>query len=1080
MTNRPEIVTVHGFREVSLQWLSKQIPKKVYQGSELFNLFLNCISFRDESLAIGTSVGLVYFFSWSNNEMHKLRCEDRISPISAVALESTVDFMVASGSSKGNVTIFQIPKFRKVGDPRPKTEIFNIQGFHNVAITALKWSSNGEYLFSGDANGAVLQTRIHFDAELLGEEDLIDEDAKRETEKQLEHCTWFDVDEGKLVSWNRYWFHILGLSIPAVFESVQIPYGIDDLSSDGGKIVVLTGNQIRLFSSSLSGIASGCCAENQKFVVIETDSTGFSSWGLHLVRTKLEKLVLATEKVIDLDEFVDRSSKKLFNWAESSLIRNETASARVPERYDIGVLGLNPSGDSVLSKEKTEVEESDQEDELSVQRVIRNGDRRRKKPKQNQESENSNDPREQCEETLVGNNSDCQETDVFPVFSGNFAESDIAVKEDLLGKLIDVNFGAPFEEDVVEPEVVSGELRSSSPDLDRRSFRLPDVEIESDVEDSCEFTYGPPSRDDSSIASRAASIPDEPLILDQESVREQLAEVPGIGTDWAEFPGPGSRVVSSIALDRTQGVGWLCFDSGAILVQKDLTPSVPFSRSIKIGGVPTKDGDTSVVVSIKANDGIVWALCTRGELWVRIGVSRERPMGLEWAPAGEKIPGPVLAFDFGPQRTAFAANANGALFFTQGICRQHPAGDDVWWEVSVVGALLPGASSSKFASLLFPDARAGVRDRGTSFPGAKWLPSQRAAIFTSLPHMPVVAASNQKVWLAWGASSNIHCSKNSISGHRVIPIEIRGLQSVRWKVLEAGSVYKKHGVLWLLSQSGDKVFTYQAFGSSKSRPNHIPLPEDEELVLQLTSGPESLWMLTSSRKIYIRAGISASCPEGHSWSRLDLSQIGNDILTSISISSEVVWGVDFRGGVWMRIGSLKPTTTANLPPAWVPVEEGSAPAPMSQFKEIFLGPRNDMVWAIDSKHRVYVRAAVLPDLPIGVNWVPVLGVDAVHISISETTVWALSLTGEVWRRFGISSNNFAGDYWKKIPCGSAAYISVSIDDKLWVVDTAGAIHLHRLLNYSLTDSGEAAEFTVLAEGEVERTEDVDGDWLLVS
>ncbi len=45
------------------------------------------------------------------------------------------------------------------------------------------------------------------------------------------------------------------------------------------------------------------------------------------------------------------------------------------------------------------------------------------------------------------------------------------------------------------------------------------------------------------------------------------------------------------------------------------------------------------------------------------------------------------------------------------------------------------------------------------------------------------------------------------------------------------------------------------------------------------------------------------------------------------------------------------------------------------------------------------------------------------LSSSESTVWALSLTGEVWRRFGVSTTNVAGDYWKKIPCSPAVYIS---------------------------------------------------------
>ena len=70
-----------------------------------------------------------------------------------------------------------------------------------------------------------------------------------------------------------------------------------------------------------------------------------------------------------------------------------------------------------------------------------------------------------------------------------------------------------------------------------------------------------------------------------------------------------------------------------------------------------------------------------GDLWVRIGILKDRPQGLEWAPVGMEITRPVLAFDFGPKGTVFAANAAGKIFLTRGLSRQLTSGDDVWWEV---------------------------------------------------------------------------------------------------------------------------------------------------------------------------------------------------------------------------------------------------------------------------------------------------------------------------------------------------------------------------------------------------------------
>lgn len=83
--------------------------------------------------------------------------------------------------------------------------------------------------------------------------------------------------------------------------------------------------------------------------------------------------------------------------------------------------------------------------------------------------------------------------------------------------------------------------------------------------------------------------------------------------------------------------------------------------------------------------------------------------------------------------------------------------------------------------------------------------------------------------------------------------------------------------------------------------------------------------------------------------------------------------------------------------------------------QVYVGPKNFMVWALDNKKHVYVREGIFPELHIGTSWVEVPGVQASTLCLSEKAVWALTPTGEVYRRFGISSTNFVGDYWKRIP-----------------------------------------------------------------
>ncbi|KAK7081500.1 hypothetical protein SK128_009892, partial [Halocaridina rubra] len=94
----------------------------------------------------------------------------------------------------------------------------------------------------------------------------------------------------------------------------------------------------------------------------------------------------------------------------------------------------------------------------------------------------------------------------------------------------------------------------------------------------------------------------------------------------------------------------------------------------------------------------------------------------------------------------------------------------------------------------------------------------------------------------------------------------------------------------------------------------------------------------------------------------------------------VVWGVDTRGGVYMRQGPLSPPSPESLPPAWIQVD----PVPLkgnAVFTKVYVGMKIHMVWAVDSNRRVYVREAIFPEIPIGLSWVPVAGLSALQLSI---------------------------------------------------------------------------------------------------
>lgn len=89
-------------------------------------------------------------------------------PVTAVKVISTVDYMLASGCSDGNINIFQIPKSHPDSIPdslKPKNqqvERYTVSDLHKTPITALEWAKNGMKLFSGDKNGCVVLTELDF------------------------------------------------------------------------------------------------------------------------------------------------------------------------------------------------------------------------------------------------------------------------------------------------------------------------------------------------------------------------------------------------------------------------------------------------------------------------------------------------------------------------------------------------------------------------------------------------------------------------------------------------------------------------------------------------------------------------------------------------------------------------------------------------------------------------------------------------------------------------------------------------------------------------------------------------------
>lgn len=109
----PSIMDEHPliYREWSpLLALLSKIPSRVHRGLFGYDLNLTCVAAHPRFLVLGTNAGLVYWYDRQKQDLERLWCEDRVSPITHVALVETVDFMVAAGNKEGGLAIFQVSK----------------------------------------------------------------------------------------------------------------------------------------------------------------------------------------------------------------------------------------------------------------------------------------------------------------------------------------------------------------------------------------------------------------------------------------------------------------------------------------------------------------------------------------------------------------------------------------------------------------------------------------------------------------------------------------------------------------------------------------------------------------------------------------------------------------------------------------------------------------------------------------------------------------------------------------------------------------------------------------------------------
>ncbi|XP_042091458.1 tectonin beta-propeller repeat-containing protein 2 isoform X1 [Ovis aries] len=476
---------------------------------------------------------------------------------------------------------------------------------------------------------------------------------------------------------------------------------------------------------------------------------------------------------------------------------------------------------------------------------------------------------------------------------------------------------------------------------------------------------------------------------------------------------------------------WIIRTNGDLYLQTGLSVDRPCARAVKV--------DCPFPLSqVTARNSVVWALTEQRALLYREGVSSFCPEGELWKCdiVSERQALEPVCITLGDQQSLWALDIRGNLWFRTGIVSKKPQGDDDhWWQVSVTDYVVFDQCS------LFQTVIRATHSVATAaqVPVEKVADRLRTAFWSQqLQCQPsLLGVNNSGVWISSG-KNEFHVARGSLIGtywNHVVP---RGTASAtKWAFVLASTAPTKEGSsLWLCQSSKDlcRVSAQHA----QCRPSTVQLPPDAEM-RAYAACQDALWALDSLGQVFIRT-LSASCPTGMHWARLDLSQLGAVKLTSLACGNQHVWACDSRGGVYFRVGT-QPLNPSLMLPAWIAIEPPVQPAGVT-LVSVHCSPDDQTLWALDSRWNVHVRAGITEEMPVGTDWEHVPGLQACQLALSTRTVWARCPNGDLARRYGVTDKNPAGDYWKKIP-GNVTCVTVTSSDELWAVGPPGYL-LQRL------------------------------------
>lgn len=487
-----------------------------------------------------------------------------------------------------------------------------------------------------------------------------------------------------------------------------------------------------------------------------------------------------------------------------------------------------------------------------------------------------------------------------------------------------------------------------------------------------------------------------------------------------------------------QGMGWEPFEKNVhhVAVDKDSVWVIKKNGDVFVRtGVSSKRPYGSTWVTIKANSDLVQITCLNGIVWAldiynhvqifqgdlrEISVSGTADQDLSWS----ELPGITARHVvLGSKAVCWIIDKDGSVWFNQDVTHENPCGGN-WYQLSLGDNSPSGKDNNWFSSVL--------------------------SYFTHGNEPKIITANDIGGVMILGKQGSIHVAHGHLLGTRweaATPNE--GSSTSCWTCISAGGADMNKGYVWALQPNG------QLSCFKSGRQSYNVHPPNRVVLKHCSAGPRSLWALTSGPEVYVRLGISDTCPQGLKWLKVDMLAQGNQRLLNISAGNHVVWAVDVDGNAWFQMGREDRRGTGYAP-AWVPVE--GCPLDDAKFVKIVVGPDDFIVWACDNKNNVYARKDITMNFWVGTSWEIVSGTSGIDIAISNNHVWNLCPNGDVLCRFGVYPSNVSGDYWKKVP-GQFEKISVSANDELWGINRSGHLFQREtLLFYGSTLSCKAPSY----------------------